>query len=120
MSVTLLPLSSYYLIVGSGYGKRLGSCPGGSDCDDPRPLWAFTESPIPIFPALRKTENKSTWSLLPLLLTEMPSLNCDSRLGRFRRLREGDYLKCISVSFTKSQLGTSLLAGSPAASHEVL
>jgi hypothetical protein len=52
-----------------------------------RPLiWVLTESPISIFPALRKSENESTWSLLSLLLAEMPSLNYDSRLCQFRRL----------------------------------
>lgn len=42
----------------------------------PRPLdQVFTESSISIFPALRKTERESTWSLLSLLLADMPSLN---------------------------------------------
>lgn len=34
----------------------------------------------------RKSENASTWSLLSLLLAEMPSLNYDSGLCQFRRL----------------------------------
>lgn len=55
----------------------------------PRPLvWVLTENPISIFPALRKKGNESTWSLLPSLLTEMHSLNYDSRLCQFRGLIE--------------------------------
>lgn len=80
----------------------------------PKPLiWILTESPISIFPALRKKGRK--WKHLELIIfaccrnafTElrvrvMPVHGADIRMV---------YSKCISVSFIKSQLSTALLTG---------